>query len=102
MVHGHLFFLGLNFGSCREVNGALERLEAKIGASLEGIARVLGDDSDSVGGCLTKSGTIVLGLATDGLDNLLEVFGAEVGGSKVLNEVVKDEESELQTLSLST
>ena len=101
MVHGHLLFLGLNLRRRREVNGALECLEAKVRAGLEGISRVLSNHSDSVGGGLTKCGAIVLGLTADGLNDLLEVLGAEVGGSKVLNEVVKDEQSELQAFGLT-
>lgn len=61
---------------------------------------MLGDTSNTVGGCLSKSGTSVTGKATDRLNDSLEVFRGEISWSQVLDHVIKDEEGELVALLL--
>ena len=48
VIHGQLLFLVLDLGSDGEVNSALERSEAKLGATLECITGVLSNRTDSV------------------------------------------------------
>ena len=61
---------------------------------------MLGDTSNTVSGCLSKSGTSVTGKTTDRLNDSLEVFWGEISWSQVLNHVIKDEEGELVALLL--
>lgn len=100
MVHSHLLLLALDLWGDSELDAALERGEAKLGASLEVLTCVLCNDTDTVGGGLSESGAVMAGETADGLNHLLEVFGREVRGSEMLNHIVKDEQGELEALLL--
>lgn len=76
----------------------IKSFEAVLTVVCEGCSTVLCDNTDSVGGGLTKTGTLVSRELADSLHDGGVIFGGEVGGSKVLDEVVEDEETELHTL----
>ena len=78
MIHGQLLFFVLDLGSDGEVNSALERSEAKLGATLECITGVLSNRTDSVSRCLTERSAIVASKSANGIHNALEVLGGEV------------------------
>ena len=100
VIHSQLLFFVLDLGSDGEVNSALERREAKLGATLECITGVLSNRTDSVSRCLTERSAIVASKSANGIHNALEVLGGEVCGSQMLNHIIEDEESKFEAFLL--
>ena len=101
VVHLEFLFLVLDLRGDSEFYSALKGRQAELSARCEGSTSVLGNDSNTVGRGLSKSGTSVAREATDSSDDALEVLRGEVSGSQVLNHVIEDEESELEALLLT-
>ena len=100
VIHSQLFLLILDLGGDCEVNSVFKRRQTKLGASLECVARMLSNRTNSVGRCLTQRGTSVASKSADGLHDALEIFGREVRGPQMLNHVIKDEEGKLESFLL--
>ena len=100
LVHAQFVFAALDLRCHTKLDALLQGCQAEIRASLEGVARVLSNDSDSIRCSLSQRGAIVIGIPTDCTDDVLEIRLVKIGWSQVLNHVVKDEESELLALLL--
>lgn len=90
----------LNFSAHSEVNAAAETREAKSSVGSKCLSTVLGNYANTVTSSLTQGCAPVCGIAAHFLHNHTVVFLREVGGTKMLNHVVEDEETKFVALLL--
>ena len=102
MVLGDFHLLCFNLWCHCKVNGRFQRAEAKISCSSECVSSILSDNTNTIRSSLSQTCTLTSCKLANRCHNLLEVFSAEVGWSKVLNHIVKNENSKLQALLVST
>jgi len=100
VVLGHLHLLGLDLGGHGVVDGGFQRGKAEVGAGSESFTSMFGNDTNSVGSGLSQTGTLASTKAANSLYDSVEVFGAEVCWSEVLNHVIEDEDGELEAFLL--
>ena len=100
LVHAQFVFAALDLRCHSKLYSLLQGGQAEIRASLEGVARVLSNDTDSICRSLSQRSAIVIGIPANCTDNVLEIRLVEIGWSQVLDHIVEDEECELLALLL--
>jgi hypothetical protein len=97
-----LKLLLLDLTSSSQINSTLESLAAVLHDGAEMLCTTtLSDDSNSVGGSLTERSVLGSNETADSLHHELVVSGLKVAWTKVLNDVIENEESKFLSLGLA-
>jgi len=81
-----------------EVNGLIQGSKAHFTVSAERSTTVLSNNTNSIGRSLSKTGTLVIGILNNCLDNHHILVCSEVLWSQVLNHVIQDKETKFKSL----
>lgn len=102
LVQAQLVFAALDLGCHCEVDSLLQGRQTHVRAGLEGVARVLSNNTDPVRRSLSQGSAIMIRIPADCTDDVLEICLIEIGWPQVLHHIVKDEKGKFLAFLLET